>query len=422
MNQAGAQTLTPAENERARALSRMKWIATGLFVLMAIIFGLTFLMPNEPRWLGYVRAFSEAAMVGALADWFAVTALFRHPFGIPIPHTAIVPNNKDRIGESLAGFVERNFLTKDVLEPKLHEIDFAVRLGLWMQKPENAARLSQDAGKLISWLLASIDNDSVRRFLEKNLRSGSGSIQVAPLISSVLGALTAANRHQELIDNAVRIGRQQLYMNQHSIRHRIESQSPWWLPKFVDEEIYQKILGEISRLLDRIGDDPDHPARHSFNEATQELIESLANDPDMVERGESIKEEVLNNPAVQQYLTASWEDIKGYVNDQADLPDSKLRVRLEQAIQKSGQDLQDDKKMQGQIDGWIRAGVLNVLENHRASIGKVISDTVKSWDTDLTTQRVELQVGRDLQFIRINGTLVGGLVGLIIHTLIETLN
>ena len=420
MNAAGAQKLTPAENERARALSRMKWIATGLFVLMAVVFGLTFLMPDE-RWLGYVRAFSEAAMVGALADWFAVTALFRHPFGIPIPHTAIVPNNKDQIGDSLAGFVERNFLTREVLEPKLLEIDFAARLGQWMQDPKNASRLGKDAGKLISWLLASIDNDSVRGFLEKNLRSGSGSIQVTPLISSVLGALTAANRHQELIDNAVRIGRQQLYLNQHSIRHRIESQSPWWLPKFVDEEIYQKILGEISNLLDRIGDDPDHPARHSFNEATQNLIESLSNDPDMIKRGESIKEDVLNNTAVQHYLTASWEEIKNYVYEQAELPDSKLRIRFEQAIQKFGQDLQDDSEMQKQIDGWIRAGILNVLDNHRASIGTVISDTVKSWDTDLTTQRVELQVGRDLQFIRINGTLVGGLVGLIIHTLVEIL-
>ncbi len=413
------QALTPAEQDRARALSRMKWVATGLFLLMAVIFVLTFLPDHPPVWLGYVQAFSEAAMVGALADWFAVTALFRHPFGIPIPHTAIVPNNKDRIGESLAGFVERNFLTKEVLEPKLQEMDFASRIGQWMQDPVNAAKLSGDAGGLIKWLLDSIDNDAVRSFLEKNLRSGSSSIQVAPLISSVLSALTASNRHQELIDSAVRIGRQQLYANQYAIRHRIESQSPWWLPKFVDEEIYRKILGEIARLLDRIGDDPDHAARQSFNEATQDLIESLANDPDMISRGESIKEDVLNHPAVQHYLAASWEDIKSYVNDQTGRSDSRLRSRLEKAIVRLGQALQEEDAMQDQINGWARAGILHVLDNHRASLGKVISDTVKSWDTDLTTRRVELQVGRDLQFIRINGTLVGGLVGLIIHAVIE---
>lgn len=421
MTASRAQSLTPAEQERARALSRMKWVATGLFLLMAVVFTATVLSPAQPVWLGYVQAFSEAAMVGALADWFAVTALFRHPFGIPIPHTAIVPNNKDRIGDSLAGFVERNFLTKDVLGPKLADMDFASRIGQWMQQPHNATRLSADAGKLIGWLLASIDNDSVRRFMEKNLRSGSGSIQIAPLIARVLGALTAANRHQQLIDAAVRIGRQQLYMNQHSIRRRIESESPWWLPRFVDEEIYQKILGEVSRLLDRIGDDPDHPARQSFNEATQEMIDSLATDPDMIDRGESIKEEVLGHPAVQRYLASSWEDIKRYIGDQAELSDSALRERLEKAVVRLGQALQDDEAMRAQVNTWVGSGILNVLDNHRATLGAVISDTVKSWDTQLTTRRVELQVGRDLQFIRINGTLVGGLVGLVIHAVLEVM-
>lgn len=415
------QTLTPAELERASALARMKWVATGLFLLMACVFIATVWWPQTSTWVGYVQAFSEAAMVGALADWFAVTALFRHPFGLPIPHTAIVPNNKDRIGDSLAGFVERNFLTKDVLAPKLDDMDFASRIGAWMQQSDNAGRLSQDAGSLIRWLLDSIDNESVRRFLEKNLRSGSGSIQVAPLIARVLGALTAANRHQELIDAAVRIGRQQLYMNQHTIRRRIESESPWWLPRFVDEEIYQKILGEISRLLDRIGDDPDHPARQSFNEATQELISSLAHDADMIERGESIKEDVLNHPAVQHYLAASWEDIKTYIGSEAERPDSALRSKLQSAVGRLGQALQQDEAMQRQVNRWVSSGILNVLDNHRATLGAVISDTVKSWDTDLTTRRVELQVGRDLQFIRINGTIVGGLVGLLIHFLLEVL-
>ncbi|MEM7083445.1 MAG: DUF445 domain-containing protein [Pseudomonadota bacterium] len=414
-----APTLTLAEQERARALRRMEWIATGLFVLMAVIFCLTLLPTHEPPWLGYVRAFSEAAMVGALADWFAVTALFRHPFGIPIPHTAIVPSNKDRIGESLARFVERHFLTESALAPRLTDIDVATRIGQWMQDDGHAHRLGDDAGRLIQWLMESIDNDTVRGFLEKNLRSGSGTIQVAPLISQVLGALTASNRHQELIDSAVRIGRQQLYANQYAIRHRIEQQSPWWLPRFVDEEIYQKILGEISRLLDRIGDDPDHPARHRFNDATQELIESLANDPAMIERGESIKQDVLNHPSVQTYLTSSWEDIKRYVQEQANQPNSALRGRLERAVQRLGIALQEDDTMRQQVNDWARAAILHTLENHRESISTVISDTIKSWDTDFTTRRIELQVGRDLQFIRINGTLVGGLVGLIIHALLH---
>lgn len=361
-------------------------------------------------------------MVGALADWFAVTALFRHPFGIPIPHTAIVPNNKDRIGDSLAGFVERNFLTAEILAPKINEMNVASRIGAWMEKPENADSLSADLGGLLNWLLGSFDNDAVREFLEKNLRSSSEKVQVAPLVSRMLGALTSANRHQQLLDSAVQIARQQLLEHRTMIRLRIEAQSPWWLPRFVDEEIYQKIIQEVSRLLDRIGDDPHHAARQSFNEATEEFIASLATDPLTIERGETLKQDILNHPAVQTYLTDSWDDIKHYVLSQSQEPDSALRERLAAAVQRLGTALQSDDKMQRQINGWVEAGALHLLDKHRASLGNVISDTVKSWDTELTTRRVELQVGRDLQFIRINGTLVGGLVGVLIYSLVHALS
>ncbi len=397
-------------------------MGTGLFVLMAVIFTLTFIPDNPPAWLPYLRAFTEAAMVGALADWFAVTALFRHPFGIPIPHTAIVPNNKDQIGSSLAGFVETNFLTREVLAPKLKDVNFSTGIGVWMERPDNARALSENAGGLLIWLLESVDNDTVKRFLEKNLRSGSSSLQITPLLSQLLRLFTADGRHQELMDAAVRIARQQLIENRYIIRDRINQQSPWWLPKFVDEEIYTKIIGEIARLLDRIGDDPGHAARISFNQATDDLIDSMANDPDTIERGESIKGDILNHPSVNKYITQSWEDIKSYITEQSNTEDSELRVRLEKAISRLGIALQNDSAMQKQVNDWVELALLHLVGRYRGSVVSVISDTVESWDTDVTTRRVELQVGRDLQFIRINGTLVGGLVGLIIYSLVKALS
>ncbi|NNF16235.1 MAG: DUF445 domain-containing protein [Gammaproteobacteria bacterium] len=419
MSSSASMPLSAAEQERGRALARMKWLATGLFLLMAFVFGLTFIPEHPPRWLPFLRAFCEAAMVGALADWFAVTALFRHPLGIPIPHTAIVPNNKDQIGTSLAGFVERNFLTPQVLAPKLEDVNFADKLGRWMDDAAHARRLSKDAAALLVWLLGSVDNDAVRQFLEKNLRSGASKIQITPLLSKLFTLLTSQNRHQELMDSAVAIAKRQLYEHQFAIRGRVDERSPWWIPGFVDEEIYRKIVLELARLLDRIGDDPHHAARQSFNQATEDLIYSMAHDPEVIARGEALKHEITSHPAVQKYLTDAWDDIKDYVSVQSRDPDSTLRNRLQQAIRRFGRALQEDGQMQQQINGWVCAGLLYLVNNYRESMASIISDTVKSWDTALTTRRVELQVGRDLQFIRINGTLVGGLVGLLIYSLVQ---
>ena len=414
----GPAPSTAADTEKKAALTRMKRVATLLLLAMALLFVATYLVTPAP-WVGYVRAFAEAAMVGALADWFAVTALFRHPLGLPIPHTAIVPENKDRLGDALARFVRQNFLTPDVLAPRLADIEFGRRLGQWLQRDGNATRVARDAGALVAWLLRTVDDDAIRRFLGNNLELGMRQIKASQLISRVLALLTAEGRHQRLVDEVVKVLREQLFENRLRIRDRIGTRTPWWMPDFVDDEIYDKIMTELEHMLDHIGDNPHHPARLKFNDATEELIRNLAEDPAMIARGEQIKREIFEHPSVSTYVSESWAQLRGWLTQEMTTEDSSTQRRLERALKRLGGALDEDDDMRDQIDTWLRDALLYFVAHYRDAMARVISDTVRSWDGEVTAQRIELQVGRDLQFIRINGTLVGGLAGLVIYTIVH---
>lgn len=406
--------------ERLRSLKRMKRLATGLLVLMTVVFAATHFYPGSvPAWLPYLRAFVEAAMVGAIADWFAVTALFRHPMGVPIPHTAIIPRRKDEIGESLARFVENNFLIRQAMLPKLESIDFGGRLAAWLERPENATRLTRDAAGFMSWFVATLDNVAIREFMRENLHMTLREIEITPFIGRILDLLTEGNRHQELIDIGVRVARRQLRENRAIIRYKIESESPWWLPDFVDRELYKRIVLEIENVLDRITLDEDHEARQKFDEGMARLIEKFKNDPATIERGEEIKAEVLDHPAVQNYLSDMWTSLSRHLVEQVGDPEADISMRLKEGIVRLGGALATNEAMQEQVDAWVRDAVLHLVEQYSGEISDVITETVRSWDAEATTERVELQVGRDLQFIRINGTVVGGLAGLLIYTIVH---
>lgn len=411
--------MLPAYNEEQQEarLGRMKRMATGLLVAMAVVFLFAHYYRDDLTWLYYVRAFAEAAMVGALADWFAVTALFRHPLGIPIPHTAIIPKRKNEIGASLAGFVRENFLTPEVLEPRLKAIHFSQRIGVWLAKEKNAKRVTQDAKIFVHWFFNAVDNQSIREFAQEHLRMSLTEVQAAPFLSKVLELLTVRNRHQNLMDLALRSAWQALQKNKHKLRDKIEKQSPWWIPSFVDEEIYDKISHEIEQGILKIGSDDSHEARQSFNEGLQGFIERLRTDPEMIARGEAIKNELLEHPAVQGYLTEMWSSISTYLLREIDDPDSEIRVRLENGVQSFGQSLLENTELGEQIDAWLQQAGLYLVDQYRSEISNVITETINSWDPDVTSHRIELQVGRDLQFIRINGTLVGGCAGLAIYVI-----
>ena len=399
----------------------MKALATGLLLFMAVVFVVAHL--NVDRWpsLGYLRAFAEAAMVGALADWFAVTALFRHPLGIPIPHTAIIPRQKDRLGQSLANFVRRNFLTPEALRPRLDGTDFGGAIGAWLSRPENADRVTQDFAGVVRWLLDTVDSATLRDAVRRNLQRTLRDVTVAPLIGRVLELMVSADHHQQLMDTAVGAARQALDENRFAIRLKIRTESPWWVPQFVDEEIYDKIVNEIEGLLNRIGTDENHSARMQFNEKAQEFIASLQTDPEIIERGEELKDELLDHPAVQRYLADAWTHLSAYLREQSRQPDSALLERVSRALVRVGTSIGDDPALGAEINRWTRDAILYLVGQYRAGIADIITDTVSSWDAQATSKRVELQVGRDLQFIRINGTLVGGFAGLAIYSVIHFL-
>lgn len=394
----------------------MKRFATGLLLLLAAVFIAAYLSEPAYPWLGYVRAFTEAAMIGGLADWFAVTALFRHPLGLPVPHTAIIPRQKDAIGESLARFVRDNFLVREALEPRLASLDFAGRAGVWLRQPANAHKITGSASAFAAWFLQTVDNAALRGFLRENLRLTLQQVRITPLLSGILELLTRGRHHEELIDSFVRAARVQLDEHKHLIRERIETQTPWWMPDFVDEKMYDKIVAELERLLDNIGADSGHAARRQFDEGIAQFIEAMKSDPKLIERGQAFKREVLEHPSMQHYISELWNEISGFVVRGASDPESPMRRRIEAGVVDFGKALERNAAMREQINRWLSDATLYIVRTYSQEISDVISDTVKSWDARATSHRVELQVGRDLQFIRINGTLVGGLVGLLLYT------
>lgn len=401
---------------KLRRLRRTKIAATGLLALMVGIFAVSLTYRPVYPWLRFVQAFAEAALVGGLADWFAVTALFRHPLGLPIPHTAILVRRKDAIGGALARFVEENFLTRAAVSAKLEALDFVRRGALWLKRDGNLHKVSTSGAAFADGLGNLFDARDVRGWLADNLKSGLAQIDLAPVAGRLLDAATRGGHHQRLLNAAVHIGREILEQNRPVIRMRIGEKSPWWLPKFVDEEIFKKLMDELERVLELIGSDPDHPARERFNEATRQFIVDLQNDPEYRARGEAIKQELVRHPELEAYLGQLSRDFGEMIGRQLRNPESPLYGRLEDNLNRFIATLLEEPELRDELNGWIKNGVLFIVEQYRHEIGALISETVKSWDAKPTARRIELEVGRDLQFIRVNGTLVGGLAGLVIYS------
>jgi uncharacterized membrane-anchored protein YjiN (DUF445 family) len=411
------RTTPEQEEQQALMLTRMKRLAGGLLLLMTIIFIVTRLFEASMPWLGYIRAFAEAAMVGALADWFAVTALFRHPLGIPIPHTAIIPRNKDRIGESLGTFVQSNFLSPEVLSEKIASWNIAGKISQWLADETNSTMLADKITGAVPDILNALKDEDVNHFIETNITSRIRAIEVAPLAGNILTTLTADNKHQELFDVALRMAAEMLDNNRQYIRDKIREESPWYVPEFVDNKVYEKIITKAEQTLMEVNADPQHELRRKFHRATQDFIEKLRTSSEYKERGEQLKEDLLNHPIVRQYFDRVWTDVKNRILDDVNDPNSSIRAQIQKTVAGFGRGLANDEAMRDKINMWIRESALTVISSRRAEIAALISDTVRRWDANTVTRKMELQVGKDLQYIRINGTVVGGLVGLLIHIL-----
>jgi len=411
---------SPIDAERLRSLRRMKAVALGLLLAAAVVYVITKIDGGD-GWVGYVRAFSEAAMVGALADWFAVTALFRHPLGLPIPHTAIIPKRKDQIGRSLGEFVENNFLTQEVLGERLAQANIGQRVGMWLAEPENARRASGALGDALKGTLEVLDDKEVQHGLEGVVRRRVAATPAAPLVGKAIDLSVEGGHHQRLLD-AVLVGLGNFMDdNRDTFRHRIYEESPWWVPESIDDRVLEKIYDVTSRFLTDVHVDPTHEMRATVDRRVALLADRLKHDPAMLAKGEAFKDEVLDHPEFRAWIESLWLGAKQGMIDAADDADSELRERAASSLQQLGARISADPELQLKVDDWVERAVGYIVERYRSEVSDLIANTVGRWDGEATAQKMELQVGRDLQFIRINGTLVGGLAGIVIHALGEFL-
>jgi len=399
----------------------MKRLATSLLVLAAIIFLVAKGFESDgAAWVGYVRATAEAAMVGALADWFAVTALFRHPLGLPIPHTAIVPKRKDEIGQGLGEFVQSNFLTGEVVSEKLEGVELSRRLGHWLQDPGNARAMVGEVAVVVSAVSEVLaDDDDVRLMVDSLVRDRLSKIPVAPILGRVIDAGMDGGHHHELYNAALSGAANFLGDNRETFRRRLINESPWWVPEQIDNQVFEKIYSAVLTFLREVDANPEHHVKRDIDERSRELADRLRTDERLIEQGEQLKQELLDHPEFQAWTKDLWTTLQRGFGDATRDADSDVRRRIEEAIVSLANRLVDDAELQAKIDAWMRSIVVYLAEVGRSEIGSLIANTVQSWDGEETADRFELQVGRDLQFIRINGTLVGGLAGFIIHAIGE---
>lgn len=404
------------ESEQIIQLKKMRRLATGLLILMAIVFVVARLL--EPKWsyLSFVSAFTEAAMVGALADWFAVTALFRAPLGLPIPHTAIIPRNKDRIGESLAYFLEHNFMTQEIIRDELRAIDFAGAAATWLSHPENSMAISRQIIRGIPALLRVVEDDDVREFIHSRIASAIEGVKFAPALAEILTILTTRNHHQELFNQLIEMAAHALDHNKPYIRWKIHEASPRWLPKTIDDKLYERLLEAVESTLMEMRDE-DSEWRLRYHQSISGFIEKLKTSPEYEAKIELVIKEVLAHPIFRDYILQIWLGVKDRLAADAASKDSRMIVKLEQAFRNVSGDLLHDKKVQSKLNQGIRLLATEAIVERRKVIAELVARVIRKWDAETVSRKLELHVGKDLQYIRINGTLVGGLVGLVLHVI-----
>jgi uncharacterized membrane-anchored protein YjiN (DUF445 family) len=406
----------PDDATRQAQLDVMKRRATGLLALAAAVFGAATAFERQYPWLGYVRATAEASLVGGLADWFAVTALFRHPLGLPIPHTAIVATRKERIGRILGTFVQNHFLSREVIAANLRAARPAERAARWLSDPEHSRRVARQVASGVAKTLEALPDEEVRQLVHQVLNARLRSLRVAPALGKTLALALADDRHQGLLNEAVRLAAGAVRDNRDMIRDQVRAESPWWVPGVVDDQIYQRIMGTVESLLRDIGARPDHPLRAAFDRALRDFVDRLQHAPDVIAKAEAIKEEWLADPAIADLSARLWDATRrAIVSYATGGADGAAPGPLERGLSEFGAALLANEALLAEFDDLMVDLAATVVERYRQEIGDLIAQTVAGWDPEATSRRFELAVGRDLQFVRINGTLVGGLVGLGIY-------
>jgi uncharacterized membrane-anchored protein YjiN (DUF445 family) len=411
--------LSPADQERRRSLQLMKGVALGALIGMAVVFAFSFAFQAQVPALAYVRAAAEGGMVGALADWFAVTALFRHPLGIPIPHTAIIPNRKDEIGHTLGEFVETEFLRGDVVRTKLEATPISARLGEWLSDPAHAERVSAEASVMASGVLQALSDDDVQSVIEDLAREHLIAPEWGPPLGAWLGRIVESGAHHGAVDLAAETIAAWLEANRAAFTGLVSRRLPGWVPSIAHRLVDDTVYNEAVKFVAAVRADPQHPARGAVDGYLDRLAENLQHDPGTIGRLEDAKSTLFDSPRIRELAAEAWNTAKaGLLVSLAD-PASGLRRRAATALAEIGERLTTDAALQQRVDSWVTDAAVFLVDRYRHDIASIITDTVERWDPNETTEKIELMVGRDLQYIRLNGTVVGALAGLAIFSIAQ---
>lgn len=396
--------------QKRAALQRHRAWATGLLLVVVLLFLLTQLIPAPGFWMLLLRAGAEAGIVGGLADWFAVTALFRRPLRLPIPHTGIIPRNKDRIGQGLGSFVERNFLAPDLISDKLRHSNVALRLSGWLERPGNSRLIAEQVVGLLPELISSLQDREVQVFFREAFRDQLRAVDLLPLLGRLLRLLQESGQHQRILERGIEMARGLLLNNEALIYEKVEQRTSWWIPRTVDRKVARAIITGAEDLLAEL-ENPEHPARLDFERTVAELIDKLERSQRFRQRVEEFKEQLLASAEMQRLLESVWDELRRLLLARTSDSPEQLIESLAASLVKLARTLGQDAEAQARLNRRIEHVLSGFVIPFRSEIGGFIAEVVQSWDGKTVSDRLELEVGRDLQYIRINGTLVGALAG-----------
>ena len=406
---------------KKKQLRNHKLLATGLFLLMAAIFITTTILEkrNPAHWIGYIRAFSEAAMVGAFADWFAVTALFHHPLGLKIPHTNLIEKSKEKIGDNLGSFVVSNFLSPQNIRPYIQKLKISNFLGDWLQKEKNSEALVNNLSEIILDIVNKLEDEAVVKFIANKAKEMSDDLKINQILGNGIEYILQKNDHQKLITNLSSQIKNYVLENYEMVRERVKKESYKLIPSFVDEKIAEKITSGLSSYFEEVENDQNHSLRNEITQKILDFSKDLKENPKYEADFNALKEDFLQPEKVQQYAQDIWNSLKKTLTKELSSEQSSLKNYVRKNLAEFSENLRTDEKLQHKIDHWIRVTAYKYILRNTNKFGELISETVGNWQGKELSQKLELEVGKDLQFIRINGTLVGGLVGLIIYTIVH---
>ena len=400
--------------EKARSLAAMRLIAGGLLVLMASIFVLALSLQDQAPVWGYVRAFAEAALVGGLADWFAVTAIFRRPLGLPIPHTAVIPRSKERIAQALGEFVAVNFLAPDVIGARLSNQDLASALGRQLADPATARRVADGIMDALPAIVDLLDDEVVSEFMRRQLTDFSRDERLSTALGRGIKLLTEHGRHQPVLDAALAEGWRALEEHEPAIRAQVRARTSWvWRIISLDARASDALIGAIEDTLREVAEQSDHPARQRITALLQKFSDDLQHSPELRAQMERMIGDILTHPSVAAYLGEVWQAMK--LSLRGVETQNAARTTLAAGIERFGVALLEDEAVIETLNRRLRALLTEIAGRHNRDVGTLISETIRSWDTATVVEKLEQNVGADLQYIRINGTIIGGLIGLAIH-------